>query len=549
VTESNARTGRVTENMITLLGAARVLYDGDKESLALIAALETRMREPLRLAIAGMVKAGKSTLLNAMLGERIAATDAGECTRIVTWYRYSASPEITMHLREGSRRRMQIRRDRGLLVFDLGGYAAEDVDWIDVGWPLAGLRKQILIDTPGIASLSEDTSARTSRFLIPEDSPSSADAVIYLMRHLHGADVRFLEAFRDTAAGAAQSVCAVGVLSRADEVGSGRIDSLLSAKRVAQRYEHDGDLASLTLGVIPVTGLLAEGARTLRESEFIAFRQLAQLTREDRERLLVSADRFVRAGGNSGLSVNVREELLARFGIFGVRMAAAMVRGGAASSSALAEAMVQQSGLEELQEFVQTQFHPRSETLKARGIVLQLEELLKARPRNADTAVREGIEQFLASAHTLRELSILADARAHALPVSGENAQAAMRILGAAGVSAPRRLGLALDASAESLSASVQDQMVYWRRMAEMPTTRPTVAKLSGVLLRSLSGVASELNIGRPLRPPTDVVPSGRPGDSGGQNADEQSKKHERSLRGEKWLKRRPFSSKRDPLG
>ena len=65
--------------------------------MTVIAELERRLREPLRLAIAGMVKAGKSTLLNAMLGEQIAPTDAGECTRLVTWYRYSATPTITLH--------------------------------------------------------------------------------------------------------------------------------------------------------------------------------------------------------------------------------------------------------------------------------------------------------------------------------------------------------------------------------------------------------------------------------------------------------------------
>ena len=68
---------------------AREVYDDDPEAQAVIAELERRLREPLRLAIAGMVKAGKSTLLNAMLGEQIAPTDAGECTRVVTWYRYS----------------------------------------------------------------------------------------------------------------------------------------------------------------------------------------------------------------------------------------------------------------------------------------------------------------------------------------------------------------------------------------------------------------------------------------------------------------------------
>ena len=40
-----------------------------------------RFDEPLRVAIAGKVKAGKSTLLNALVGEAIAPTDAGECTR------------------------------------------------------------------------------------------------------------------------------------------------------------------------------------------------------------------------------------------------------------------------------------------------------------------------------------------------------------------------------------------------------------------------------------------------------------------------------------
>ena len=51
-----------------------------------------RLDEPLRVAIAGKVKAGKSTLLNALVGEQVAPTDAGECTRVVTWYRDGTPP-------------------------------------------------------------------------------------------------------------------------------------------------------------------------------------------------------------------------------------------------------------------------------------------------------------------------------------------------------------------------------------------------------------------------------------------------------------------------
>ena len=56
------------------------------------------------VAIVGRVKAGKSTLLNALVGEELAPTDAGECTRVVTWYVDGPSYKATLHPREGSPR-------------------------------------------------------------------------------------------------------------------------------------------------------------------------------------------------------------------------------------------------------------------------------------------------------------------------------------------------------------------------------------------------------------------------------------------------------------
>jgi hypothetical protein len=489
--------GSVRDDAEALLREATRVYRDDPDALGVITELGHRLNEPLRLAIAGMVKAGKSTLLNAMLGEQIAPTDAGECTRVVTWYRYSPTPTITMHLRTGEARRMPVQREHGRLVIDLGGVPAEEVDWIDVGWPLVGLQSVILIDTPGIASLSTSTSAHTDRFLIPEETPSAADAVIYLMRHLHASDVKFLEAFRDTAAGAAQTVCAVGVLSRSDEIGSGRIDSLLSAGKVARRYEHDGDLASLVLGIVPVAGLVAEGARTLRESEYLAFRHLAGLDRADRERLLVSADRFTRESDATSLSASERRELLSRFGVFGVRLATALIRGGVTSSSELSRSLVEQSGLIELQQFVRNQFHTRAGTLKVRGVLLALEKLVREDPRDGVDELRAGIERISAGAHTLRELSLLATARAEGLPLAEADAADAQVIIGSRGTPAAARLGLPESADAETMRERVDTKLAHWRRLAESPLTDRAAVGVCRVVIRTLDRLAAELTPGR----------------------------------------------------
>lgn len=521
----------ILDDAAALVRDASELYADDPAALEVLSDLDRRLREPLRLAVAGMVKAGKSTLLNAMLGEQLAPTDAGECTRVVTWYRYSATPMVTIHPHSGPARRMAIRREDGRLVLDLGDTPAEEVAWIDVGWPSTGLRSLILIDTPGIASLSRDVSARSTSFLVPDTEPSSADAIVYLMRHLHASDVKFLESFRDTAAGGSQTVNAVAVLSRADEIGSGRIDSMLSAGKVARRYERDGELNSLTLGVVPVAGLLAESARTLREDEFASFRELAHLERQSRERLMVSADRFVRPTELTALSVEVRRRLLARFGIFGVRLAAALIRGGATDSSQLSERLVEQSGLNDLQQFIRLQFRSRAGALKVRGVLDALQRLLRDKPRPGTDAIAGGIERIYATAHTLRELSLLSRARAGELPLSQADADAAERIIGGAGTSTSARLGLPDTASTAEQRERAEELLATWRTLSQSPLAERATVDVARTVIRSLEEAASELVPAVPAAGSPDVVLAGGPLQRIPERSEQQSEQRESPLR------------------
>ena len=70
-----------------------------------------RLNQPIRIALAGTLKAGKSTLVNALVGEDIAPTDATEATRIVTWFRNGPTPKVTANHRGGRRSNVPMTRD------------------------------------------------------------------------------------------------------------------------------------------------------------------------------------------------------------------------------------------------------------------------------------------------------------------------------------------------------------------------------------------------------------------------------------------------------
>ena len=456
-----------------------------------------RLDEPLRVAIAGKVKAGKSTLLNALVGEELAPTDAGECTKIVTWYRDGITYRVVMHPRTGEPRQLPFSRDGGAIDIDLQGAEPDQVDRLEIEWPSSSLRTMTLIDTPGIASLSADVSARSQAFLAPgEDQVTPADAVLYLMRHLHTTDIGFLEAFHDQEVAQATPVNAIGVLSRADEVGVGRLDSMASASRIAGRYKADPKVRRLCQTVVPVAGLLAQSGSTLREAEFKALQMIGTAHADEAERLFLSTDRFVQAPTQITLTSMEREHLLDRFGLFGVRLAAALIRQGAVTnSSQLASELVLRSGLVELRQVLVTQFAARRDVLKARSALLALEAIVReATAPGADQLASE-LERVAAGAHEFAEVRLLNALRAGAVKgVKAPEAEEMERLLGGEGSTPVTRLGLEPGAAPGEIRTALQNAIARWQRRAENPLSSREAADAARVLIRTCEGMLVDVS-------------------------------------------------------
>ncbi|APA95169.1 dynamin family protein [Nocardia seriolae] len=501
-----------------------------------------RLDEPLRVALAGQLKAGKSTLLNALVGQDIAPTDATECTRLVTWYRNGTAPRVTAYSADGARADVVVRRGRGTeglpgahgLTFDLsalrwnsaapgnapgsrGTVGPREVEQLAVEWPSAELAQTTIIDTPGISSLSRDVSARTQRLLTPGGPGPAlppADAVLYLLRRLDAADVDFLERIGAGPSGSSAApqgfsgpLGVIGVVSRADEIGAGRIDALHSARDVAARFATELERTGLCQSVIPVAGLLAFAAATLRQREYDAFEALAAIPTDDLTAALLSADRFAHPDLPLAVPAELRAHLAARFGLFGIRLAVTLIRLGVRGAQALAAELTDRSGLDELRTVLDVQFAQRADELKAHSALTALARILAANPGSAADALLPRVRTLLADVHGFAELRLLAHLRSDELPLPPDDLTELHRLIGGTGVAPTLRLGLAahpdLVTQREVAFAAVQK----WRARARHPLADQSFATACLTAARSAEGLLDILR-----EPPTTPFPVLRPG-------------------------------------
>ncbi|MEZ0352086.1 GTPase [Mycobacterium sp. pR1184] len=409
-----------------MANAVRLLGDPDGE----LAGLAASFAEPMTLAVAGHTNAGKSTLVNALIGHRVARTAATECTRVVTWYRFGPQqPEIIY--RDGSRGPLWLVADPNSsdrrLPDTLPIPEGAAVERLDVPLSFEPLRAFTVIDTPG---LSGDAGlARQTETLL---ASGVVDVLLFVFgdAEIRASESDVVNAFRRrTRSRYSFPANAIGVLSRADTYPGP--DPFTAAGAVAD--SHAATFRRQLAGVLPVMGRLAETTETgaLNQTHTDALHTIAALPEDQRIPMLRTASRFQQSAvlSQTQLSQARRIELVERLAIQGIREFSAP---GYASSStpALYSAMRRASGMGLLQRRINSLFVNAATVHKTTRLLAEVERLAR-RPEVADDVREElldGIEVLRSSdaLHTLNELRALAALYSGACTVGDDTARGAL---------------------------------------------------------------------------------------------------------------------------
>lgn len=355
--------------------------------------LAGQVRQPCTVAVVGRVKVGKSTFVNALLGEDLAKVGTTETTATINYFAYGEpDPErpVRCHWRGGKVTEEAREFLDGLQGNDLETLRrADGVDHLEYLLPNFFLKQITLVDTPGTGAVVEEHQDRTAEFMRlngrlrdRHDQETrrlneTADAIIYLVGPVARAtDEAFLEEFTRITGGGSSAVNAIGVMSKIE----------LQPEVLERRHELSAKIAEQLKGSLNTVIPVAAGARReldkLLEDDRTGLARLASTLRrippDQLGMLLDSQELFCELDfGDGPVGPGERRELLGdtKWGVF--TTIARIAADPALSFDEVEERLSELCGFEPLWETIDERFVQRGHILRCYRIVRDAQEVLK----------------------------------------------------------------------------------------------------------------------------------------------------------------------------
>lgn len=484
-----------------------------------LAKLRSHLQDPLRLAVVGRIKAGKSTLMNALLGEEVAPTGTRELTFTVNEFRHGAKRSCTV------RRRGQVSLEWP--IEDLFRATARDasrmeelrqIEYVEVSHPADLLRRLILLDTPGLGSVYEQDEQNTLKALSIDpatieqrtlSATGTADALLYLFKYAPGGDeMGHVRRFRRANESRHNAFHSIAVMSHVDQRFKfpSLINPLESARNsVSLMMRQHRELKEAFLTILPVAAHMGLGAQLMSIEEFEQIREIAKV---DSKMLAENvwrgtAEAFEnRAFDINGMpSADVRAGLLRRLTFYGVYAAVETVRAGGSISDVRSE-LSRLSGIDELRRILFSHFTSRATAIT---MIAGLDEAshLCMRRRGHGTRqmshllnqIEEKMSSFRADSAALVELDLLRLLYSEVVELSDQEFDLITKIAGEHGTEPCERLGVPPSTTRAEMAETSKKHFAYFHARTcfgsfKAPTRR--ICEMTCILCVALASTLEE---------------------------------------------------------
>ena len=182
--------------------------------------LSADLSDNLMIMVSGEFNAGKSTFINALLGEKVLTTDITPATAIITKLTYGEERKVIAHFIDGTIKSYELSWLEQLTAERKG--AGESVrsqlSYIEYQLPFEILKSYTLIDSPGLTALHEHHTKVTESFM------ERADIGIWLFNSLSvgtASEVKWLKKMNSL------NVPTYGVVNAVDLIEDEDLDSFL----------------------------------------------------------------------------------------------------------------------------------------------------------------------------------------------------------------------------------------------------------------------------------------------------------------------------------
>ena len=133
------------------------------------------------LMVMGAFSTGKSTFINALVGEEIAAVEAKPTTAVVTKLCYGDKDVLKVYFRDGKSKiysPSEFAKLTAVNDVEADNSIHERIDYVERQMPIEMLKQVTIIDSPGLNDVNEKHSEASERFV------KNADSVLWMFSAL-----------------------------------------------------------------------------------------------------------------------------------------------------------------------------------------------------------------------------------------------------------------------------------------------------------------------------------------------------------------------------